>query len=206
MPAPRRELRVLVSLDAKKLARVSDVLHTKLPCPRGDLVEAFDKVGVDGSAIAKLVEHYLSRGTPGGEFSGKLLEVLKKDVVAAIDDEGGAFFEGNETILTKIFSEANAIAVKGASLQERILPHLAAFRSLVDLRAVFDEPHKRVLAFVPAIVMELGLHTSQHDPVTSTFQLTPGELDSMIETLTDAKRKLEEITKTAKSAGLTVLA
>lgn len=201
-----KDLKLMASLDEAQLQRVAETVSKELPCSRAHLRKALDPIGVDSLSLTRTIGHYLSLSAPGGRLHGRTWETLLDDLRGAVGEQARDELKTRERLFREIFAERNAVAYKGAVLQHRLLPHIAEFSSLVDLRPVFDEKHDVVHAYVPSIILQLSLHSEDCDRTESwQFQITRELLDEMIATLEDARKKLRVMVTSARELKLPVL-
>jgi len=197
-------LKTLLSLTDDQLKLLAEVLEDVLPCGRGPLrrsiVERVKIKSKDANEIVELLGMYLLKAVPGGPLHGKVWDKLLSDFQPHLGGDGLDTIRQQEEIYARIFSEHNAIALKGALLQQRVVPHIASFETVVDLRPVFDDKHTSVLAFVPVVILQLTLHSENCDTIAShSFQLTPESLRRMLKTLEDARDKMTVLVSSLKT-------
>ncbi len=197
-------LRTFISLTADQLTLLAEVLEDVLPCGRGPLQRSIvDRVKIKSKAAKEIVETlgiYLLKAVPGGPLHGKVWDKLLGDFQSHLNGDELDAVRQQEELYTRIFSDHNAIALKGALLQQRVIPHIARFESVVDLRPVFDDKHASVLAFVPVVILQLTLHSENCDTFANhSFQLTPDSLKNMLKTLEDAQDKMTVLVSSLKT-------
>ncbi len=203
-------VKTFLSLTDDQLKLLADLLEDVLPCGRGQLrrliAERVKIKSKDANEIVELLGVYLLKAVPGGPLHGKVWDKLLSDFQPHLDGDGLDALRQQEGVYARIFSEHNAIALKGAVIQQRVIPHLASFETVVDLRPVFDDKHTSVLAFVPVAILQLTLHAENCDTFAShCFQLSPESLRRMLRTLEDAQDKLTVLVSSLKTLELKVL-
>lgn len=204
----QEDLKKFLAIDDKKLRKIATVLSRELPATRRRLRLALADVAVDAELVTRVIAHYLSRAVPGGALHGRVIERMADDLEkgeGALKDARSVITQRSNT-LREVFSEKNAVAFKATMLQQRSLDHVIEFATTVDLRPVFDESHKQVLAFTPAIIAHLTLHSHDCEETKYVqFQLTRDILDEMTAALEDARGKVRIVSDAVKTSGVEVL-
>lgn len=192
--------RSLLRLGGERLRVLADLFGTSRSAPaHGDefVHEMAQRLGLDrptAESIA-LVCQFLLTVVESGHAPGDILRDVR-DFVTENAPEGDTdtlvFLDRNSQVLEDLLTPkpARSRALKVRFLSHGLHPVAESFRSVCELRPVFECPNDKeaIVGFVPVVLLSVSISDSSGDLQPLLFQMTP---DNLAELETVIKRTRE---------------
>lgn len=200
-----KDLEILASLSAERLEALRNHFDTHEYSPRytfytkvAELLNISDEAAAELCGFISHVQTQRSRlerdavSVPD-ELDYFLTQAAKKTELRDITKRLQEYIRAHKRQLVRLFSDfaKKDYSDKVRGLESGPLPHLHSFRTLCDLRPVYDEDAKKILAYLPVITLSMVVHTSVSDEYQEvSVMLTEGEVREIREALDRLDKKL----------------
>ena len=199
------DVRALLRLDGEKLRVLGELFGTResISPRKGEFIrELTGRLELDlptAESIALVCQFLLTvveRGHPAGEILQDVRDFVARyapeedaDIVATLDAKKQIL----EDLLTPKAARSRALKVE--FLSHGLHPVAESFRSVCELRPVFECPEEKtsIVGLVPVIFLTASLSDPSGSSSTVFFQVTPDGLDQLETVIKRTKEKLEAV-------------
>ncbi|HKW86291.1 MAG TPA: hypothetical protein VJM82_04400 [Nitrospiraceae bacterium] len=199
------DVKSVIRLDADKLRALADFFGTAAsirpssPDFVRNVAERLDLDMPTAESIVLVCQFLLTvveEGNPSQEILNDVREFVAQHA-SAEDENLVAAMDANRKVLEYLLTPkpARSRALKVRYLSHGLHPAATAFRTVCELRPVFEAPDGKdaIVGYVPTILLEVKLSDLEGDDRTMVVQLSPSTMNSLKEAVKRAETKLAVI-------------